>query len=153
MDLVNFISRRPRSLRDITSRLAISERTAVSCGRGGDIASLASIAPLTRDDAGYRLLETATLRPLNLTPEEHAVLKVALHNPSLRRTPALLRRLERLEAKLDAAMAHLEETSTAPAFGNFLSIVDHDVKALTAASTFWPGPIPWARDPRESRFR
>ena len=46
---------------------------------------------------------------MNLTAREHALLKVALHNPALRRQPAMARTLETLEGKLDAASANAEE--------------------------------------------
>ena len=59
------------------------------------------------------LLDSATLKPLNLTAEEHALLKVALSNPALRKSPALKQRLIALELKLDAATDLAEETPRA----------------------------------------
>lgn len=110
IEMVHLLSgRRARTIEELADRFEISERTAYR-----DLADLAAQhIPIYKDEHGYRLLETATLRPLNLTSEEHALLKIALHNPALRHQPALLRRLEALEAKLDAASARIEETPQA----------------------------------------
>jgi predicted DNA-binding transcriptional regulator YafY len=101
--------RRPRSVREMAERLEVSERTVFR-----DLADLqAHRVPVYRDEHGYRLLETATLRPLALTTEERAVLRLALGHPALRRQPHLRRRIERLEAKIDAATSAAEETPEA----------------------------------------
>lgn len=98
-DLAHLLAgRRPRPLREIAERFDISERTAYR-----DLSELGCMLPLMREEAGYRLLETASLRPLNLTAEEHALLRLALENPSLKRQPSLRSTLETLRAKLDAA--------------------------------------------------
>ncbi len=110
LDLVHYLGgRRSRTLKEVVDRFGVSERTVYR-----DLADLsAQHIPVCRDDYGYRLMETATLRPLNLNAEEHALLKVALHNPALRRHPSLRQRLDALEAKLDAATALAEETPRA----------------------------------------
>ena len=110
IEMVHILSgRRARTIEEIADRFDISERTAYR-----DLADLsAQHIPVYKDEHGYRLLETATLRPLNLTSEEHALLKIALYNPALRQQPALLRRLEALEAKLDAASSRVEESPLA----------------------------------------
>lgn len=110
IEMVHLLSgRRARTIEEIADRFEISERTAYR-----DMADLAAQhIPIYKDEHGYRLLETATLRPLNLTSEEHALLKIALRNPALRHQPVLLRRLEALEAKLDAASSKIEESPLA----------------------------------------
>lgn len=110
IEMVHILSgRRARTIEEIADRFEISERTAYR-----DLADLAAQhIPIYKDEHGYRLLETATLRPLNLTSEEHALLKIALNNPALRHQPSLLRRLEALEAKLDAASSRIEESPRA----------------------------------------
>ena len=110
IEMVHILSgRRARTIEEIADRFDISERTAYR-----DLADLsAQHIPVYKDEHGYRLLETATLRPLNLTSEEHALLKIALYNPALRQQPALLRRLEAMEAKLDAASSMVEESPLA----------------------------------------
>lgn len=110
LELVHLLGgRRPRSLREIVSHFEISERTAYR-----DLADLQRRdIPLYRDEHGYRLVEGATLRPLNLTAEERALLRLALANPALRKRPVLARRLRTLEAKLDAVTRATEETPEA----------------------------------------
>ncbi len=110
LGLVNYLGgRRARSIEEIAGRFEVSARTAYR-----DLAELQlQRVPLVRDEAGYRLMEGATLRPLNLSAEEHALLKVALANPTLRRHPDLRATLDTLEAKLDAATRHVEETPRA----------------------------------------
>jgi predicted DNA-binding transcriptional regulator YafY len=107
LDLVHLLAgRRSRPVGEIAERFSVSERTIFR-----DLAELAERhIPLVRDEHGYRLLDTATLRPLNFTAEEHALLKVALHNPALRHQPSLRTTLDALEAKLDAASAQAEES-------------------------------------------
>jgi predicted DNA-binding transcriptional regulator YafY len=102
--------RRGRTVQEMAERLEVSERTIFR-----DLADLQATqqVPILRDDRGYRLLETAKLRPLGLTTEERAVLRLALGHPALRRQPHLRRRLERLEAKIDAVTADAEETPQA----------------------------------------
>ena len=108
--VVNLLAgRKARSIDEIADRFDVSVRTAYR-----DLADLSEQhVPIYHDEHGYKLMETATLKPLNLTTEEHALLKVALHNPALRHQPALLQRLEALEMKLDAAIAMAEESPQA----------------------------------------
>lgn len=107
LDLVHLLAgRRSRPVSEIAERFGVSRRTVFR-----DLAELSERhIPLYRNEHGYRLLDTATLRPLNFTAEEHALLKVALHNPALRHQPTLRTTLDALEAKLDAASALVEET-------------------------------------------
>ena len=107
VDLIHLLAgRRSRPVAEIAERFGVSQRTIFR-----DLAELSERhIPLYRDEHGYRLLDTATLRPLNLTAEEHALLKVALHNPALRHQPSLRTILDALEAKLDAASALAEES-------------------------------------------
>jgi len=109
-DLVHMLGgRRSRTVAEIADTLDISQRTVfryLADLQGRHI-------PIYKDDHGYRLLETATLKPLNLTAEEHALLKVALDNPALRRHPTLNQRLAALELKLDAATELAEESPRA----------------------------------------
>ena len=110
LDLVQLLGgRRSRSLKEIVRHFEVSERTAYR-----DLAALERRRiPLTRDEHGYRLVEGATLRPLRLTGEERALLRLALGNAALGRQPHLARRLAVLEAKLDAVAAAAEETPEA----------------------------------------
>lgn len=109
-DLVNFLNgRRSRSLREIVDRFEISERTVYR-----DLAALdRRNIPLYRDEHGYRLLENATLRPLNLTAEERAILRLALDNPAVRTRPHLARRLQTLRSKLDSVTRAAAESPRA----------------------------------------
>ena len=111
-ELVHMLGgRRSRNVGEIAAKLEISERTVfryLADLQGRHI-------PIYKDDHGYRLLETATLKPLNLTIEEHALLKVALDNPALRHNRTLNQRLTALELKLDAATELAEESPTGPA--------------------------------------
>ncbi len=110
VELVHMLSgRRSRTVAEIADKLEISERTAFRY-----LADLqAQHIAIGKDDYGYRLLDTATMKPLNLTAEEHALLKVALSNPALRRNKTLNQRLTALELKLDAATELAEETPRA----------------------------------------
>ena len=105
LELVNFLARRAKTIREIAKRFEISERTAFR-----DIADLSARVPLTRTEHGYRLVETATLRPLSLTAAERAVLTLVLGNPALRKTSDIGRTLRGVEGKLDAVTRHTEET-------------------------------------------
>ena len=73
LDLVQLLGgRRSRSLKEIVRHFEVSERTAYR-----DLAALERRRiPLTRDEHGYRLVEGATLRPLRLTGEERALLRL-----------------------------------------------------------------------------
>lgn len=110
VELVTLLGgRRARTVEEIASHFGVSQRTTYR-----DLGLLEEVhVPLVKDERGYKLMETATLRPLNLTAAEHAVLKVALANPHLTRQQPLARALETLESKLDAATARLEESPRA----------------------------------------
>ena len=101
--------RRSRSIDEIAEHFDVSRRTAYR-----DIQDLSrQNIPVTRDSRGYRLLAGATIRPLALTAEEHAALKLVLANPATRTAPDLAKELKMVEAKLDAATARSEDTSGA----------------------------------------
>lgn len=160
LDLVHMLAgRRYYTVSEIADRFDVSERTAYR-----DLAELQERhIPVTRDEYGYKLLETATLRPLNLTAEEHGLLKVALHNPALERHSALRRTLLGLEAKLDAASARAEETPRAlqlagidrsgPKAGEVMDPLRLAIKksqpveihyaSLSGGKTRWRGLDPW----------
>lgn len=160
LDLVHMLAgRRYYTVTEIAERFDVSERTAYR-----DLAELQGRhIPVIRDEYGYKLLETATLRPLNLTAEEHALLKVALHNPALTRQTALHRTLLGLEAKLDAASAQAEETPRAlqlagvdrsgPKAGEVIDPLRLAIKksqpveihyqSLSGGKTRWRGLDPW----------
>ena len=110
LELVHLLGgHRPRSMKEMVRHFEVSERTLFR-----DLAALERRRiPLTRDEHGYRLVEGATLRPLRLTGEERAVLRLALGNAALARQPHLARRLALLEAKLDTVASAAEETPEA----------------------------------------
>ena len=108
LELVNFLARRPKTVREIAERFAISERTAFR-----DLAELTAQVPITKSEHGYRLLDTATIRPLSLTATERAVLTLVLGNPALRTTADIGTTLRGVGEKLDAATRHTEETPSA----------------------------------------
>jgi predicted DNA-binding transcriptional regulator YafY len=98
-ELVQLLAgRRPIPIREIAERYGISVRTAYR-----DLERLGDRWPITSEDGGYRILETARLLPLQLTAEERAVLELALDNPSIRRRRKLALPLRSLEAKLHRA--------------------------------------------------
>jgi len=114
--------RRSRSMREMIDHFEVSERTIYR-----DLADLGQRhIPVTRVGDGYRLVEGSHLRPLNLSAAERAVLKLALGNPALRSSPILSRRLDVLEAKLDAAAVAVGETP----------------EALALATVDRTGPVP-----------
>ena len=108
LELVYFLSRRSKTIAEIAERFEISERTAFR-----DIADLSARVPIARTEHGYRLLDTATIRPLSLTAAERAMLTLVLGNPALRTTSDIGRTLRGVEGKLDAATRHAEETPNA----------------------------------------
>ena len=106
MQLLN--GRRPRSIDEIAGHFGVSKRTAYR-----DIQDLSrQYIPVTRDSRGYRLLETAMIRPLALTAEEHAALKLVLANPATRTPPDLAKELEMVEAKRVISNGLTESTIT-----------------------------------------
>jgi predicted DNA-binding transcriptional regulator YafY len=88
--------RRALTVREIADRMEVSLRTAYR-----DIAELeASRIPLECTGRGFRVLETAAVPPLQLTPKEHAVLRLALSNPVFDRQSSLIKILRSIQAKL-----------------------------------------------------
>jgi len=61
--------------------------------------------PIERDGGAYRILPTATLRPLPLTDRERMVLAIAIDHPGLRRQASYAGALEQLRRKLATAHA------------------------------------------------
>ncbi|MGH9380356.1 MAG: helix-turn-helix transcriptional regulator, partial [Thermoanaerobaculia bacterium] len=100
---------------DIVQRTGMSERTLYR-----DLYDLRRTIPIVHVDGGYRMIEGATQRPLpaTLTPAEHAVLKLALDSPVLRKAPGIGSRLKTLLAKLDAVACQSEETPAALALAS-----------------------------------
>ena len=108
LQLVNFLARRAKTVGEIAERFEISERTAYR-----DVAELMVWAPIARTEHGYRLLETATIRPLALSAAERAILRLVLENPALRKASDIGKTLQGVEEKLEAATRHAEETPSA----------------------------------------
>ena len=107
---------------EIAERFGVTERTVYR-----DLAELSTTGiPVVNDEYGYRLLDTATIRPLALDAAEQAVLKLLLGNPATQPSPDVTRTLKSVEAKLDAATLEAEETP----------------RALTLAGPERSGPIP-----------
>ena len=167
LELVTFLARRAKTIREIAGRFEISERTAFR-----DIADLSARVPITRTEHGYRLLETATIRPLSLTTAERAVLKLVLENPALRMTQDIGKTLRGVEEKLDAATRHTEETPSALALagpersgripGRLVTLLEGAVRDRTPASiqyrslagrrTAWRGVDPYKLFHREAAW-
>lgn len=103
------------SLKEMVRHFEVSERTIYR-----DLSEIQRYrVPVTLGERGYKLVEGSTLRPLNLTAEERAVLKLALSNPSLRKLAPLRKTLKSLETKLDAATRRVEETPEALRLATF----------------------------------
>ena len=122
------LSGREVSLKEMVRHFEVSERTIYR-----DLSEIQKHrVPVTLGDRGYKLVEGATLRPLNLTAEERAVLKLALSNPSLRKLEPLRKTLKSLETKLDAATRRVEETPEA------LRLATFDTSGPNAAAALEP---------------
>lgn len=167
LELVNFLARRAKTIREIAERFEISERTAFR-----DIADLSARVPITRTEHGYRLVETATIRPLSLTAAERAVLTLVLENPALRMTSDIGSTLRGVEGKLDAATRHTEETPSALALAGpersgriparLVTLLEEAVRERTPVSiryrslagrrTAWRGVDPYKLFHRESAW-
>ena len=100
LELIDLLGGHSRvTLQEIVRRFDVSERTVYR-----DLADVGrQIAPVVREEGGYRLIEGARIRPLALTAEERRLLTAALALPPLRDQPALSSRLARLAEKLRAA--------------------------------------------------
>ena len=167
LELVNFLARRAKTIREIAERFDISERTAFR-----DIADLSARVPITRTEHGYRLVETATIRPLSLTAAERAVLTLVLGNPALRKASDIGSTLRGVEGKLDAATRHTEETPSALALAGpersgriparLVTLLEEAVRERTTVSihyrslagrrTAWRGVDPYKLFHRESAW-
>lgn len=98
-------SSREVSVETMAERFGVTERTVFR-----DVAELQTLpVPLVRGKHGYRLMDGAILRPLNLNAKERAVLQLALANPALRRGCVAPQTLERVIDKLHAVSALVEE--------------------------------------------
>ena len=108
VELVQLLGgRRSWTPRAIAEHFGISERTAFR-----DLADLSASwrIPVTKDEHGYRLAEGAVLRTLELTPLEHATLKLMRDHPALRSHPGVARELQLIDAKLAAVTRPPPET-------------------------------------------
>ncbi len=135
--------RKSWSVEELAERLEVSERTIYR-----DIAELSGREiPVTNDGHRYRLLDGATFRPLALTAEEHAALKLVLDNPALLTTSDIRREIDQVQAKLDAATARSEETPGAltlagpersgPVTPGLTSMLDRAIRARTPTSILY----------------
>ena len=99
LELVHLLGgRRGRPVSELAGDLGVSPRTIFR-----DLAELSMLnIPFVLAEGGYRLMEGATLRPLNLDAHERAILKLALDSAAVRRPRELARRASRLVAKIDA---------------------------------------------------
>ncbi len=99
LDLVHLLSSgKPRRAAELARRLEVTERTLYR-----DLAELSTSGiPIVHGAEGYRLMEGAALRPVALTSEEAAVLRLVLENPAVRRNPELRRRLDALSRRIGA---------------------------------------------------
>ncbi len=87
---------RALSLEEIRREFGVSERTVYR-----DLADLQAMKiPIVSDERGYRLMDGAKRGPVDLTPEERAMLATALEAPSLIRQPSLAERVKALRNKL-----------------------------------------------------
>ncbi len=100
-ELCQLLAGRGITIGEIARRFGVSPRTAYR-----DLALLEQRhgAPVLLEDGRYRLMETATMRPVALTGEEARLLRLALENAALRSRRPFAARLRAIEAKLAAAM-------------------------------------------------
>ncbi|MCM2314793.1 MAG: WYL domain-containing protein [Thermoanaerobaculia bacterium] len=93
-------TRSGRTREQLAGELGVSERTLYR-----DLSGIEELGiPLVQLDGRYRLVDGASWRPLLLTVQERATLRLLLGTPALRREPAMRRRLESLASKLTAAV-------------------------------------------------
>ena len=108
LDLMHLLAgRRGVTVGEIARRFDVSERTAYR-----DLEQLGyRLAPVVRDERGYRLMDGAKLQPQSLTLSERRLLAVLLSSPALARLPSLSARLRSLADKLtpEAAAASIAE--------------------------------------------
>lgn len=101
LELYHLLAGRRLSIAEIARRFEVSPRTAY---RDLELLERRHGAAIVAEEGRYRLMESATLRPLNLTHEEAVLLHIALHEGALAVRGAFARRLRSIEAKLAAAM-------------------------------------------------
>lgn len=90
-----------RSLAELTGETGRGPRTVYR-----DLADLEERGlPIEREGGGYRILQSATLRPLPLTDRERMLLAIALDQPVLRRQESFRHDLAQLRRKLVAVHA------------------------------------------------
>lgn len=149
--------RRAWPVAELADKLETTERTIF---RDLSDLSVAGI-PVARDEAGYRLMEGATLRPLSLDAQERALLALALGNPVIRKSPQLAGKVEILCAKLAAAGAEeragffqlAERDRSGPIPRAVLAALDAameqgksveiDYSSLRTGKRRWRGVDPW----------
>jgi predicted DNA-binding transcriptional regulator YafY len=103
LDLVNVLaSSNGKRAKDLARKYEVTERTIY---RDLDELSASGI-PIVHTEEGYRLMEGAVLRPVALTVEEAAVLRLVLDNPAIRGNSELRRRIDGLSQKIGATMTN-----------------------------------------------
>ncbi|HUP47814.1 MAG TPA: WYL domain-containing protein [Thermoanaerobaculia bacterium] len=164
-ELVDALGGRRLSVQEIARRFDVSERTAYR-----DLADVGrQLAPVVREEGGYRLMKGSRLRPLNLSGDERQLLAALLALPATRRLAPLAGRLASLAAKLEAAAGRPEGDSSADEgagprladadrTGPVPAAVVHALeiaidrrlpvrlryRSLSAATARWRGADPWA---------
>ncbi len=101
LELYHLLAGRRLSIAEIARRFEVSPRTAY---RDLELLEKRHGAAIVAEEGRYRLMASATLRPLNLTHEEAVLLHIALHQGALAGRGAFARRLRSIEVKLAAAM-------------------------------------------------
>lgn len=93
-------TRSGRTRQQLAAELGVSERTLYR-----DLSGIEELGiPLVQHDGRYRLVDGASWRPLMLTAQERATLRLLLGSAALRRETAMRQRLESLASKLTAAI-------------------------------------------------
>lgn len=150
---------RRHSLDQLSENLGASPRTIYR-----DLADLeARGIAIERVDGAYRLLDSAAIRPLQLTARERLVLTLALENPSITRQSAFRSALGQLRAKLSTLdespsgsplilLSGPDRTGSVP--GEIVGAIEraidegHSISMLYASlssrKVAWRGVDPWA---------
>jgi proteasome accessory factor B len=125
LDLMHLLGgRRGVTVDEIARRFDISQRTAYR-----DLEQLGyRLAPVVRDECGYRLMEGARLQPQALTLSERRLLAVLLDSPALARLPSLSARLRSLADKLGPERAAGDGAGGAGATARASAIADPELR-------------------------
>lgn len=145
-----------RSLEELTRGTGTSPRTVYR-----DLADLEERGiPIERDGGAYRILTTATLRPLPLTDRERMVLAIALDHPGLQRQPSYAGALDQVRRKLATAHALPDPSArvagpdrSGPAPPQVIDALEEGIRSahsvsilyvsLTSKQKRWRGIDPW----------